>query len=129
MLGKNSLCFPSKNTLVKVKQQFYSTIHRTCFLTFKFIVRLIHYSVEIFPSIPSATLWYFQLVLSLSNDISENPGPMYTNYVCEGSPYFSFCNWNLNILSKDEFSRVSLLHAHNSIHIYDIMRKRVLLVF
>ena len=31
------------------------------------------------------------------------------------------CNWNLNTLSKDEFSRVSLLNAHNSIYKYDII--------
>ena len=76
-----------------------------------------------FLSIPSSTLWYFQLILSLSNDISENPGPQFTNTWggVGGLPYFSFCNWNLNTLSNDEFSRVSLLNAHNSIHKYDII--------
>ena len=66
-------------------------------------------------------MWYFQLVISLSNDISENPGPQYTNPKDVSSPYFSFCNWNLNTLSKADFSRVSLLNAHNSIHNYDII--------
>ena len=73
-----------------------------------------------FLSIPLAILWYFQLVISLSNDISENPGPQHSNHFDRVSPYFSFCNWNLNTSSKDEFSRVSLLNAHNSIHNYDI---------
>ena len=57
----------------------------------------------------------------LSNDISENPGPQHSNHFDQVSPYFSFCNWNLNTLSNDEFSRVSLLNAHNSIHNYDII--------
>ena len=63
--------------------------------------------------------------MSLRNDISGNPGPQCTNNTWGGGggglPYFSFCNWNLNTLSKDEFSRVSLLNAHNSIHKYDII--------
>ena len=60
-------------------------------------------------------------MISLSNDISENPGPQHINHFDRVSPYFSFCNWNLDTLSKDEFSRVSLLNAHNSIHNYDII--------
>ena len=35
--------------------------------------------------------------------------------------FFSFCNWNLNTLSKNDFQRVSLLEAHNSIFKYDII--------
>ena len=58
-------------------------------------------------------------MISLSNDVSENPGPPFTTASDGASPYFSFCNWNLNTLSKDDFSRVSLLDAHNSIHKYD----------
>ena len=81
-----------------------------------------------FLSIPGSTLWYFQLVLSLSNDISENPGPQCTNNTWGGggggTTLFLFLNWNLNTLSKDEFSRVSLLNAHNSIHKYDIISLR-----
>ena len=60
-------------------------------------------------------------MISLSNDISKNPGPQHSNHFDRVSPYFSFCNWNLNTLSKDEFSRVSLLNAHNSIHNYGII--------
>ena len=68
-------------------------------------------------SIPLATLWYFQLVITLSNDISENSGPRFSNHFDR----VSFFNWNLDTLSKDEFSSVSLLNAHNSIHNYDII--------
>lgn len=37
------------------------------------------------------------------------------------SPYFSFCNWNLNTLSNDDFSRVSLLNVLNTTPKYDII--------
>ena len=45
-----------------------------------------------------------------------NPGPAgYQNN------YFNFCSWNLNSLAKDDFSRVQLLEAHNSLFNYDII--------
>ena len=69
---------------------------------------------------PTVAIWYFQLVLSLSNDIAENPGPI-GNHDTANSCLFSFCNWNLNTLSKDDFSRLHLLNAHNAIHDYDII--------
>ena len=123
------LSFPSLNYIVNLQKTFYFTFHRSCFLTFKYLTRLIVTSIALFLQIPFATLWYFQLVISLSNDVSENPGPPFTTASDGASPYFSFCNWNLNTLSKDDFSRVSLLDAHNSIHKYDIIScvKRVCL--
>ena len=68
-------------------------------------------------SIPCATLWYFQLVIYLSNDISKNPGP---------EPHFqnnflNFMSWNLNSLAKDNFHRVRLIEAHNSFFNYDLI--------
>ena len=80
------------------------------------------FSESLFLFIPCATLWYYQLVLSLSNDISENPGPSYPLQTSSDPiSYFSFCNWNLNTLCKDDFSRINLLNAHNSIYKYDII--------
>ena len=35
--------------------------------------------------------------------------------------FFSFCTWNLNTISKDNFYRVTLLEAHTSIYNYDII--------
>ena len=35
--------------------------------------------------------------------------------------FLSFCNWNLNTLSKDDFYRITLLQAHNTEHNYDII--------
>ena len=50
----------------------------------------------------------------LSNDIEKNPGD-FTNV------FFSFCNWNVNSLAKDNFHRVQLLEAHNSIFKYSLI--------
>ena len=52
-----------------------------------------------------------------SSDIHPNPGPV--NNVSGG--FLSFCNWNLNTLSKDNFHRITLLEAHNTNHNYDII--------
>ena len=35
--------------------------------------------------------------------------------------FFTFCNWNLNSLAKDDFYRIELLEAHNSLHNYDFI--------
>ena len=59
--------------------------------------------------------WMSILVLVLSNDIELNPG----NEFHDG--FLSFCNWNLNSLSKNDFERISLLEAHNSIFDYDVL--------
>ena len=80
------------------------------------------FSESLFLFIPCATLWYYQLVLSLSSDISENPGPSYPLQTSiDPISYFSFCNWILNTLCKEDFSRINLLNAHNSIYEYDII--------
>ena len=65
------------------------------------------------------TIWIFSLLILLSYDIHPNPGPRSSNEFSSG--FLSFCNWNLNTLSKDNFCRVSLLEAHNTIHNYDII--------
>ena len=60
-------------------------------------------------------------MISLSNDISKNPGPFSPEAPGETTHYFSFCNWNLNTLDKDVFTRINLLQAHNSNYKYDII--------
>ena len=35
--------------------------------------------------------------------------------------FFSFCNWNLNTLSKNDFYRITLLEAHNTECSYDVI--------
>ena len=64
-------------------------------------------------------LWYFLLRLILSLDVHPNPGPVQHNNFSGG--FLSFCNWNLNTLSKDNFYRITLLQAHNANHNYDII--------
>ena len=52
----------------------------------------------------------------LSNDVPTNPGPnSYEN------GYLSFCTWNINSLAKDNFNRINMLEAHNSIFNYDMI--------
>ena len=113
--------FSKQNSVVTFTKRVHSVFDRICFLNFNSLIRVIIFYVNLFLSIPFATLWYFQLVITLSNNISENPGPQQSNNFDRVSPYFSFSNWNSNTLSKDEFSRVSLLNAHISIHNYDII--------
>ena len=66
-----------------------------------------------------AALWIFSLILLLSCDVHPNPGPNGNQEFSTG--FLSFCNWNLNTLSKDNFCRVSLLEAHNATFNYDII--------
>ena len=52
------------------------------------------------------------MVIVISNDTERNPGD---------NNLFTFCNWNLNSLTKDNFGRLNLLEAHNSLFNYDII--------
>ena len=65
-------------------------------------------------------LWIFSLLILLSSDVHPNPGPRQVDSAFSNG-FLSFCNWNLNTLSKDNFCRVSLLEAHNTIFKYDII--------
>ena len=71
-----------------------------------------HYPLE------TLTIWIFSMRLILCPDIHPNPGPTGNNFA---GGFFSFCNWNLNTLSKDDFSRINLLEAHNTEYNYDII--------
>ena len=50
------LSFPSLNYIVNLQKTFYFTFHRSCFLTFKYLTRLIVTSTALFLQIPFATL-------------------------------------------------------------------------
>ena len=50
----------------------------------------------------------------MSNDVELNPGDF-------KNAFLSFCNWNINSLAKDNFQRVQLLEAHNSLFSYDLI--------
>ena len=59
--------------------------------------------------------WLPVFLIVISNDIHLNPGPHYQNN------FFNFMSWNLNSLAKDNFQRVRLIEAHNSIFNYDLI--------
>ena len=122
MFDKSFLMFfPRKNTLLVFRKCLYTNIHNLCSLTFKGIAHLIVFSLSLLLSTPYTNLWYCQLLISLNNDISKNPGPSCPiQSPGEATPYLSFCNWNLNTLGKDCFSRINLLIANNANYKYDI---------
>ena len=60
--------------------------------------------------------WISVFALLLSNDIELIPADQYLQ-----KEALSFCNWNINNLSRENFSCVSLLEAHNSLYNYDII--------
>ena len=104
----------------------YSGIYVTMFLNSVYILKLLFPNPS--PYLRVVFFWFLSLILLLSSDIETLPGPNPTNNSIlspqEGafkSGFFSFCNWNLNTLSKNDFHRVSLLQAHNSYHKYDII--------
>ena len=55
------------------------------------------------------------ILILLANDIELNPGPPLQNQ------FLSFMNWNLNSLVKDNFGRIDLIEAHNTIFDYDLI--------
>ena len=55
------------------------------------------------------------LLIILSNDVPRNPGPPFHN------SFFNFMSWNVNSIAKDDFQRVRLIEAHNSIFNYDLI--------
>ena len=74
----------------------------------------------VFDNFELTAFWVFSLLLMLSSDVHPNPGPHQTDQNFQ-SGFLSFCNWNLNTLCKDEFYRISLLEAHNTLFKYDII--------
>ena len=58
--------------------------------------------------------WLIFIRLIVANDVEINPGQF-------SDSFFSFCNWNINSIAKDNFQRVELLESHNTIHRYDLI--------
>ena len=81
-------------------------------ITLNYALSIILYSYGLF--VPDTPTWVCSLMIYLSNDVEVNPGDPRNNY-------FSFCNWNINSISKDDFARVNLIEAHNSLHSYDLI--------
>ena len=87
--------------------------YRLTFFGYFSIVCCCQYPLE------TLSIWIFSMRLVLCPDIHPNPGPIHSNKFAGG--FLTFCNWNLNTLSKDNFTRITLLEAHNTEHNYDII--------
>ena len=59
--------------------------------------------------------WLQILLIILTNDIHQNPGPPFYNN------FFNFMSWNVNSIAKDNFHRVRLIEDHNSLFNYDLI--------
>ena len=85
-------------------------------LTYSLVVIMIILLIKILNTISQLChfipIWVPFLVIVISNDTERNPGD---------NNLFTFCNWNLNSLTKDNFGRLNLLEAHNSLFNYDII--------
>ena len=53
-------------------------------------------------------------IFFFSNDIETNPRDLRNGF-------FTFCNWNINSLAKDDFYRINIIEALNSTCDYDII--------
>ena len=56
------------------------------------------------------------ILIILSNDVNLNPGPGSHSQ----NNLFNFMSWNVNSLAKDNFQRVRIIEAYNSIFNYDL---------
>ena len=119
----------SHNTLDSVVFDFTINCYNIFFILIRIceqskngVLFFITYYLKILSFFPSelAAFWIYTLIILLSFDVEKNPGPpSQANGFSAG--FFSFCNWNINTLSKDDFYRISLLEAHNTIYNYDII--------
>ena len=57
------------------------------------------------------------LTLFICGDVELNPGPKNT----KSSYYFSLYHWNLSSLPAHDFSKLSLIEAHNTHHNFDMI--------
>ena len=60
--------------------------------------------------------WLDDIVVKLSSDIEENPGPKPSS-----NQSFSICHWNLNSISAHNYIKVSLLRVYISTHKFDVI--------
>ena len=59
--------------------------------------------------------WLRILLIALSNDVHQNPGPPFHN------SFFTFMSWNANSIANGNFQRVRLIESHSSIYNYDLI--------
>ena len=102
-------------TLVKIFHVTIASATACACIRFRYITIACssHFPIE------TLAIWVLFLRLVMCPDIHPNPGPAHSSNFTGG--YLSFCNWNLNTLSKEDFYRITLLQAHNTEHNYDII--------
>ena len=100
---------------------FAKSLPNICYCFGRFLFISINQHLLAFFLLPSelSALWLFLLSIVLSGDVHPNPGPLVPDEFSTG--FLSFCNWNLNSLASNDFARITLLNAENTIHKYDII--------
>ena len=88
---------------------YISVTPATCYLC------LIIFHIHCHSCVKRVPHWLPIILIILSNDVHLNPGPQFQ------SNFFNFTSWNVNSLAKENFQRVRLIEAHNSIFNYDLI--------
>ena len=99
---------------VQIFLPIYPNLVKRCSQQNAYYVKLTTFcclSFSIYQHFPS---WLIFIRLIIATDVETNPGD-------SANCFFNFCNWNLNSLVEDNFSRVELLEAHNTVVNYDII--------
>ena len=78
------------------------------------ILCLIVFQIWCHSTVKHVPHWLTIILILLANNVHVNPGPNVQNN-------FNFISWNLNSLAKDNFQRVHLIEAHNSLFNYDLI--------
>ena len=104
-----------------IMRMFHRKITNTTLYVCYKLIDSTYIAISCFCNYPFETIaiWISLIRLALCPDIHPNPGPAHSNDFTGG--FLSFCNWNLNTLSKEDFIRITLLEAHNTEHNYDII--------
>ena len=80
-----------------------------------YLICLVVFQIMGYALVKRVPQWLFVLLILLANDIHMNPGPQYHN------TFFNFMTWNLNSITTNNYERIRLLEAHNSIFDYDLI--------
>ena len=114
----------SRFRLNKKMMKFASRFLHGCIIMYIFstsvssatcILSLVVFQSSIVAITKNVPHWLSFVLILLSNDIEFNPGPLFQN------SFFTFMSWNLNSLAKNDFQRISLIEAHNSVYNYDLI--------
>ena len=117
-----------------INPSYGSVVKLTLILTLKFrkilswtifnILSIYIYSIALTPATCILCFMVFQMcchsLILLSNDIHLNPGPHFQNHLFNVMSCH-FMSWNLNSLAKDNFQRIRLIEAHNTLFKYDLI--------